>query len=886
MKPTLFLLSAIALAASSSLVSNVASAAPASSQQVDTRPHVYAHDDHHYYTIQVRDLTATTPQELAESLGIEHVGQVGELQNYHLFRSPKSALEKRVSDFSPLHGAHADRAAAVDEEEDIVVQRYHAFKRSFWQHALNKRDGEYQDGDEHHPLGAIEKQVLRRRIKRVLPWVPRQDQQAQAPPQTSDQVAGLFGITDPGFKNQWHLYNGVQAKHDINITGVWAQGITGKGATVAIIDDGLDVTSEDLKPNFFAAGSYDFNDGGAIPMPRLDDDNHGTRCAGEIASVRNDLCGVGVAWDAKVAGIRILSGEITNAQEAEAINYKFQENQIYSCSWGPKDDGIAMDGPRGVLLDAFINGVTNGRNGLGSIFVFATGNGGRAGDNCNFDGYTNSRYTISIGAITRDNQHPIYSEACSAQLAVTYSSGDNSWIYTCDVGKRNCFDRHSGTSAAAPIAAGIYALALEANPKLNWRDIQHITVQTAIPINEDDPDWTETYAGRLFNHRYGYGSMDAYAIVEAAKNWVSVGPQVNYESPVVKVDGEIPHGTVGLESIINVSKDDLDKIKFGRLEHVTVTLNIEHQSRGDVAVHLKSPNGIISELGVSRPNDASKDGFVDWTFMSVKHWDEPPVGPWTLMVFDSRDINATGIFKDWKLGLHGETIQADGPPNGGAPAPHPPPTTPEKQPLESDGKSKDTDKATKVSPFIYVMFGGMFVAIGAALVVMYRQRQNPKSVFRNMSDEEAGQRGGLLGGHRRGEYEFDTLPTHDLGESDDDDEDDEDHHIIFDRSNMDEEDQSGGDQGLRAGKAVATAAAASVGASSKLRDTSSPFSSGEEVNDEDSSFERTAGAQPYEDDDDDNENDGHGGSRQPDTGLRSESWDDFSSLVKSKDARH
>lgn len=92
-----------------------------------------------------------------------------------------------------------------------------------------------------------------------------------------------------------------------------------------------------------------------------------------------------------------------------------------------------MAGPTGLLMDAFVHGVTEGRGGLGSIYVFATGNGGRDGDNCNFDGYTNSRYTISIGAISRENHHPDYSEACSAQLAVTYSSGDYSWIVSCSI---------------------------------------------------------------------------------------------------------------------------------------------------------------------------------------------------------------------------------------------------------------------------------------------------------------------------------------------------------------------------------------------------------------------------------------------------------------------
>jgi subtilisin family serine protease len=52
----------------------------------------------------------------------------------------------------------------------------------------------------------------------------------------------------------------------------------------------------------FAAGSYDFNDHTDLPKPRLSDDTHGTRCAGEIAAVKNGVCGVGMAYDAKVAG--------------------------------------------------------------------------------------------------------------------------------------------------------------------------------------------------------------------------------------------------------------------------------------------------------------------------------------------------------------------------------------------------------------------------------------------------------------------------------------------------------------------------------------------------------------------------------------------------------
>ncbi|KAF9178129.1 pheromone processing endoprotease [Haplosporangium sp. Z 767] len=883
MKPVLLLFAALAITVSS----------PSLVCQAAKKPLVQDPKSHHYYTVKINDLTATSPQEIAQHLGVQYIGQVGELSQYHLFSYPKTLHEKR-SEASPSYISSANATITVDGQyQDIVIRRYEDLKRSraFHQQLLKRSSGDEESGHtDVHPLGPIQKQIPRRLVKRTIP-IERRQENAPGQPQPKDGVAAHFHINDPGFGYQWHLHNTIQKGNDINVTGVWEQNITGKGVIVAIIDDGLDARSEDLAVNFYAEGSHDFNDNTDLPLPRLEEDNHGTRCAGEIASARNNLCGVGVAWDAKVAGIRILSGEITEAQEAEALNYGYDKTQIYSCSWGPSDNGIAMAGPTGILLDAFINGVNDGRQGKGSIFVFATGNGGRRGDNCNFDGYTNSRYTVSIGAITRSNEHPIYSEACSAQLAVTYSSGDNSWIYTCDVGKRNCYPYHSGTSAAAPIAAGIYALVLEVRPDLNWRDIQYLTVHTAIPVDEHDPDWTETYVGRLFNHKYGYGSLDAYKIVERAKTWVSVGPQVTYESPVIEVNGSIPSGVddhsgqtgvIGLPSVFEVTEAALKDAKFGVLEHITVTVNIDHEFRGEVAVDLQSPNNIISNLAVARPYDNSTTGFMDWTFMTVKHWEEVPIGRWTLTVYDRTNPNNTGTFISWKLSLHGEIEGGHESTPIPTPLPLPPPAQPTTAPAipektPTPGKNPDNsenngDGATKITinPFIFVMFGGMFVAIGAALFLMYRQRTNPRSIFGSgiNDDEEAGQRGGLLG--RRGDYEFDELPTHDLGGSDDEDDDEDDrrdldsHRIVFDRSNIVGSDH---EQGAKE-------------ASHGQRGTSSPLSSGEEIEHE-SSFE-VAVAEEEEEEEEDDFADHPGGSASK---IKGDDWDELSTLVKTKDGR-
>lgn len=103
-------------------------------------------------------------------------------------------------------------------------------------------------------------------------------------------------------------------------------------------------------------------------------------------------------------------------------------------------------------------GIKYGRRGRGSVFVWATGNGGRYGDYCSCDGYINSPYTISIGAVDNCGRKPWYAEPCPSTLAVTYSSGEISGrqdkqIATTDL-KGRCTKSHTGTSAAAPLAAG------------------------------------------------------------------------------------------------------------------------------------------------------------------------------------------------------------------------------------------------------------------------------------------------------------------------------------------------------------------------------------------------------------------------------------------------
>ncbi|VDD78363.1 unnamed protein product [Mesocestoides corti] len=90
----------------------------------------------------------------------------------------------------------------------------------------------------------------------------------------------------------------------------------------------------------------------------------------------------------------------------------------------------------------------------------------------------------------------------------------------------NCTLHHSGTSAAAPEAAGVLALALEANPELTWRDMQHLIVHTSKRNHLYDREGTHNStingAGLEFNHLFGYGVLDAGDMVRIAKLWTTV----------------------------------------------------------------------------------------------------------------------------------------------------------------------------------------------------------------------------------------------------------------------------------------------------------------------------------------------------------------------------
>ncbi|CDS42286.1 proprotein convertase subtilisin:kexin type 5 [Echinococcus multilocularis] len=476
----------------------------------------------------------------------------------------------------------------------------------------------------------------------------------------------VFTWNDLKYPDMWYLNrasNKDSDEVDLNVQEAWQLGYSGKGVVVTIMDDGLDHTHPDLSANYAEQASWDVNNGDRDPMPNTTnpDNKHGTRCAGQVAAVgNNSVCIVGVAFNALIGGIRMLDGTITDRVEAESLNFNQNYIDIYSGSWGPDDTGQIYEGPGRMASEAFHKGATTGRNGLGNVFVWASGNGGRRGDSCAADGYVSSIYTLAVSSVTEHNTQPWYLEKCAAILVSTYSSGGpgESGIVTTDL-NHGCTNSHTGTSASAPLAVGIIALMLEANPKLTWRDVQYLTVLTANTKPFKDGDFTKNGVGYLYSNYYGFGLMDAGKAVRLSELWRTLPPHHRCTTNVKHLSRDLSvlfsetytfnftgcRPFLAADSSSGRINEEGEPIAF--VEHIQVFMTVRYDHRGLVRVRVVSPSGTVSELMPVRLFDAfSKfDGIDRWPLMSVQFWGEPSAGEWKIIIDNMEGFK---LLSSWK----------------------------------------------------------------------------------------------------------------------------------------------------------------------------------------------------------------------------------------------
>lgn len=464
---------------------------------------------------------------------------------------------------------------------------------------------------------------------------------------------------DPFSPQQWHLSNtgqlGGTPGADANVAAVWSSYAGKASHVVAIVDGAVEIGHEDLQANVRPGLSYDFVSDDTDPSD-TGNDPHGTACAG-IAAARgfNGIGVTGAAPETGLAGLRLLDAE-TDFNEFQAFSRNSSVISVYSNSWGPEDDGMRLEGPGPLALEAIRNATAHGRDGKGCIFVWAAGNGRQNLDNSNYDGYANLRQTIAVAASTNLGVQASYSEAGANILLNAPSGGGTAGITTTDqtgltgYTTSNYTGGFSGTSAATPLVAGVAALMLDANPQLSWRDVRWVLAHTARRNDPAEPGWTFNGAGLPVNHAYGFGTVDAEAAVSMSAGFQGLGPERFSENGTFP-GAPIPDNSLtGASSSLHIDDDFI-------VEHVDVWFSAsDHPRWGDLEVTLTSPSGTASTLSQLHESDSAYT-YDNWRFGSVRHLGERSSGTWTLTVRD-RLSGMTGTFQNWKLEIYGHDAAA------------------------------------------------------------------------------------------------------------------------------------------------------------------------------------------------------------------------------------
>ncbi|MEM9687246.1 MAG: S8 family serine peptidase, partial [Bacteroidota bacterium] len=329
---------------------------------------------------------------------------------------------------------------------------------------------------------------------------------------------------DPLYGNQWGLnntgQNGGTAGIDVNAEAAWDITTGNSGVVVAVLDHGFEMNHPDLAANTFGTGFDTVN--GIVPS--VVRGSHGTACAGIVGAVQNNSLGVsGVAPNTSLMSVSssLLLTPNIRQELADGINWSWQNGaDIISNSWG--SDLLAS-----TLIDnAITNALTNGRGGLGTIIVFATGNnngpvsypansnpdiiavgamspcGERKNPNsCDGEGWWGSNFGNTLDVIAPGVLIP----TTDRQGAAGYDNDDYA-------------DTFNGTSSACPHVAGVAALVLGVNPNLTVQEVNTIIEQSAQKVGGYNYQNTPGRPNGTWDDEAGYGLVDAHAAVLLAQN--------------------------------------------------------------------------------------------------------------------------------------------------------------------------------------------------------------------------------------------------------------------------------------------------------------------------------------------------------------------------------
>lgn len=340
---------------------------------------------------------------------------------------------------------------------------------------------------------------------------------------------------NPYYPNQWGLnntgQNGGTAGIDINAPEAWNIA-TGANVKVAVLDEGIDLSHEDLSNNLLQG--YDATDGiyGGYDGGYGRSDCHGTRCAGIIAAEDNNIGVKGIAYNSKIIPIRIIytnpSGKQIMKDEwcVAGIKKAWQDYgaDVLSNSWARPsgDPNVPPENTNVTAISMELSyAATQGRNGKGCVVVFASGN--NDGPSVAYPSRLDN--VISVGAITyygarKDssslNNGKKWGSNYGAKLDVV---APGVMIPTTDI-HNNYVTDFSGTSAACPHVSAVAALILSVNPNLTQQQVEAIIENTAQKVRPDLYTYSTIigHPNGTWNNEMGYGLVDAYAAVNLAQH--------------------------------------------------------------------------------------------------------------------------------------------------------------------------------------------------------------------------------------------------------------------------------------------------------------------------------------------------------------------------------
>ncbi|WP_339060891.1 S8 family peptidase [Tepidibacillus marianensis] len=260
--------------------------------------------------------------------------------------------------------------------------------------------------------------------------------------------------------------------------------------TVAILDTGVDLEQPDLRANLVEG--INLLDKNASPQ---DDNGHGTNVAGIVAATSNNSIGVtGIAPHAKIMPVKVLD------KKGEGDSFLVGQGIRYAVDHGAKVILLSLGEP---VYTPFMKEAVDYAELKNVLIVAASGN---EGNQLNYPAAFAD--VLSVGAIDSNDQYASYSNY-GEQLDVV-APGDG--IFT--TGLNGEYVTNSGTSMAAPQAAGLAALLYQKYPKMTPEEIRDI-----IKFSADDVDQ------KGWDERTGYGKID----VQNALKFPLEGLQDGYE---------------------------------------------------------------------------------------------------------------------------------------------------------------------------------------------------------------------------------------------------------------------------------------------------------------------------------------------------------------------